>query len=126
METQVAVMSTAEVADKLVQHCREGKFVDAIEDLYADDVQSIEPMNNGGEPVKGKDAVVAKNNDWYATVEEVHSVEIGDPIVTGNFFACTMDMDVSYKQHGRMAMNEIALYEVKDGKIVKDQFFYSM
>ena len=119
-------MSTAEIAAKLVQHCREGKFMDAIEDLYADNVESTEPMNNDGKPVVGKEAVIAKNNDWYASVVEVHSAIIGDPIVTGNFFACTMEMDVTYKTNGRLTMNEIAVYEVKDGKIVKDQFFYGM
>jgi hypothetical protein len=62
------------------------------------------------------------------TVEtmEIHSAQIGDPIFTGNFFACIMNMDVTYKEHGRMAMNEIAVYEVKDGKIISDQFFYNM
>jgi hypothetical protein len=31
---------------------------------------------------------------------------------------------VTMKGSGRMKMDEIALYEVKDGKIVKEQFFY--
>lgn len=119
-------MSTAEVATKLVEHCRAGKFMDAIEDFYADDVHSTEPMNNDGKPVLGKAAVIAKNQSWYESVEEVHSATIGDPIVTGNFFACTMEMDVTYKGHGRNTMSEIALYEVKDGKIISDQFFYGM
>jgi hypothetical protein len=33
-------------------------------------------------------------------------------------------MDVTMKGQGRMNMDEIAVYEVKDGKIVKEQFFY--
>jgi len=35
-----------------------------------------------------------------------------------------MGMDCTYKGMGRQKMDEIALYEVKDGKIVKEQFFY--
>jgi len=35
-------------------------------------------------------------------------------------------MDVTYKKSGRMQMNEIAVYQVKDGKIVFEQFHYSM
>ena len=35
-----------------------------------------------------------------------------------------MGMDVTMKGAGRVKMDEIALYEVKDGKIVKEQFFY--
>lgn len=35
-----------------------------------------------------------------------------------------MGMDVTLKGMGRRQMDEIAVYEVKDGKIVKEQFFY--
>lgn len=117
-------MSTQEVAEKLVQYCREGKFMEAIQDLYADDVESTEPMVAGGEPVKGKQAVIGKNNDWYASVEEVHSATISAPVVGGSYFSCAMDMDVTYKQHGRTSMSEICVYEVRDGKIIRDMFFY--
>ncbi len=126
METQVATMSTQEVANKLVQYCREGKFMEAIEDLYADNVESTEPMVDGGKAVVGKEAVIGKNNDWYASVVEVHSTKISDPVVGGDYFSCAMDMDVTYKQHGRAQMSEICVYEVKDGKITKDMFFYKM
>jgi len=126
METQVATMSTQEVANKLVQYCREGKFMEAIEELYADNVESTEPMVDGGKAVVGKEAVIGKNNDWYASVAEVHSAEISEPIVAGNFFSCAMNMDVSYKERGRMTMDEVAVYQVKDGKIVADRFFYNV
>jgi ketosteroid isomerase-like protein len=33
-------------------------------------------------------------------------------------------MDVTMKGQGRMKMDEIAVYGVKDGKIVSEQFFY--
>jgi len=118
-------MSTQEVANKLVQYCREGKNLDAINELYADNIESTEPMVAHGGPVTGKQAVIEKNQHWYSTVEEVHSAKISDPIITGDFFACTMEMDVTYKQHGRLSMYEVAVYQVKDGKIVKEQFSYA-
>jgi hypothetical protein len=34
-------------------------------------------------------------------------------------------MDVSLKDQGRVKMDEIALYEVQDGKIVSEQFFFN-
>jgi len=119
-------MSTAEVAEKLVQHCREGKNIDAIEDFYSDNIVSREAKGSPHELVEGKDAVLAKNQQWFESVEEVHSVEISEPVVSGNFFSVAMDMDVTYKGHGRMTMNEIAVYEVKDGQIIAEQFFYNM
>jgi hypothetical protein len=119
-------MSTQEVANKLVQFCREGKFIDAINELYADNIVSLEHPGTPIERSEGKEAVLAKNNHWYESVQEVHSVAISDPIVTGEFFAVTMEMDVTYKEGGRMPMKEIAVYRAKDGKIVSDQFHYSM
>lgn len=118
--------TTQEVAERLVQLCREGKNVDAINELYHNNIVSHEPKGTPMEKTEGKEAVLGKTNYWFSTVEQIHSGSISDPIVAGNFFSCTMDMDVTYKEHGRMGMNELCVYEVKDGKIVSEQFFYSM
>lgn len=118
-------MNTQEVANRLVELCREGKNMDAVDELYADHIVSHEPKGSPMEFTEGKQAVRGKSEYWYSTVEEVHSGEVSDPIVTGNFFSCTMDMDVTYKEHGRAPMNEVCVYEVKDGKIVSEQFFYN-
>jgi hypothetical protein len=32
--------------------------------------------------------------------------------------------NVTIKGQGRMQMDEVAVYEVRDGKIMKEQFFY--
>jgi hypothetical protein len=34
------------------------------------------------------------------------------------------EMDITVQLHGRVQINEIMLYEVKDGEIVLEQFFY--
>jgi len=35
-----------------------------------------------------------------------------------------MGMDITMKGQSRMQMDEVAVYEVKDGKIVTEQFFF--
>jgi len=117
-------MTTQEIAQKLVQHCREGKNLDAVQDFYADDVISYEMPGNPLGDIKGKAGVLDKNQQWFDAVEEIHSVEISEPQVIGNFFSVAMKYDVTYKKHGRVPMDELAVYEVKDGKIVADRFFY--
>jgi predicted ester cyclase len=47
---------------------------------------------------------------------------ISDPLVAGDSFACTMYMDVTMKGSKRMAMTELCIYKVKDGKIVSEEF----
>jgi len=119
-------MNTQEVAGKLVEFCREGKNLDAINELYADNVVSHEPKGSHMELSEGKESAIAKNQQWYDMVEEVHSGRVSDPIVSGNFFSVTMDMDVTYKGQGRSMMSEVCVYEVKDGKIVTETFFYNL
>ncbi|MDB5134691.1 MAG: nuclear transport factor 2 family protein [Mucilaginibacter sp.] len=126
MSTHVETMNAQEVANRLVQLCREGKDMDAINELYDDNIVSIEPE---GSPMTGrtvgKEAVSESTKRWYSSVEQLHSANISDPIVSGNFFACTMNFDITFKGQGRNKMDELCVYEVEDGKIVTSQFFYN-
>jgi hypothetical protein len=124
MSTQVETMNAQEVADRLVLLCREGKNVEAINELYDDNVVSHEPEGSPMKEKVGKQAVLDATNQWFDSVEELHNAYISNPIVGGNFFACTMKVDATYKEHGRNVMDELCVYEVKDGRIVRDQFFY--
>jgi hypothetical protein len=56
----------------------------------------------------------------------LHNASVSDPLIAGDFFTVAMSFDVTFKKSGRTQMEEIALYEVKDGKIVMDHFFYNM
>ncbi len=126
MSTQVETMTAQEVANRLIQLCREGKDVDAINELYDDNIVSLEPEGTprSGKTV-GKKAILESTYRWYSSVEQLHSGRISDPIVSGNFFACTMNFDITFKGQGRNRMDELCVYEVKDGRIVTTQFFYN-
>jgi hypothetical protein len=125
METQEAVMTTKEIADRLNQFFKENKWVEAQTELFSDDAESIEPANSPGlQTVKGLDNLKKKARQFEEMIEEVHGGWCSEPVVGGNFIAFSMGMDVSFKGIGRQKIDEIALYEVKDGKIVKEQFFY--
>ena len=119
-------MSTESVAKQLISMCREGKNMEALELLYADDVVSTEHPNAPNPVTEGKAAVTQKSKDWYDNVEEFHGGEISDPIVAGEHFSCTMSFDVTFKKGGRIQMEEICVYHVVDDKIAAEQFFYSM
>lgn len=121
-------MTTQEVAQKLVQMCSEGKFHEATKELYSQDVVSMEASAppGGSREAKGLDAVLAKG-EWWGANHEVHSLHIDGPIVAGDHFACTFKMEVTFKpQSKRFLMEEVAVYKVADGKVVYEQFFYSM
>ena len=125
MPTLEAVMTTKEVADRLSQLFKEFKWNEALDELFSQDAESIEPANSPGmQSVKGLDAIKKKGEDFNNSVEEMHGGWVGEPIVGGNYIAVAMGMDVTMKGAGRMQMEEVCLYEVRNGKIVKEQFFY--
>jgi hypothetical protein len=125
MPTQEAVMTTKDVANRLHELFNEGKWQQAQDELFASDAESVEPPKSQSmQSVKGIDAIRKKGQQFNDMVEEMHGGYVSDPVVAGNYVAFAMGMDCTYKGMGRQKMDEIAIYEVKDGKIVKEQFFY--
>ena len=120
-------MTTHEIANRLVALCREGKYEQAYDELFAKDAENIEmpemaegPLGN----VKGLDAIRRKGELWAEGIVEMHGGSVGEPIVAGNWFALPMSMDATFKDRGRVTMEELCVYRVHDGKIVREQFFY--
>lgn len=119
-------MTTQEIANRLVQLCREGKSIQAIDELYADNIISREPKGAPVEVTTGKEAVKNNTRKWEEGVAEIHSTFVSDPVVADSHFAMVMEIDATFKANGRMKLKEVCVYEVKDGKIISDQFFYRM
>ena len=120
-------MNTEQVAARLVELCREGKYEQAQDELYAEDAVSIEmdglPPGALGN-ASGLEAIREKGRQWGANIVEVHGGSVSDPVVADGWFSIAMGIDATYKDRGRMAMQEICVYQVRDGKIVREQFFY--
>lgn len=53
-------MTTQEVANRLVELCREGKHEQAIKELYAPDIVSVEAEGTPNRIVKGLEAIAEK------------------------------------------------------------------
>ena len=119
-------MTTQEVANEVTKLCREGKWEEIYERFFATDIKSIEPEGSPLGSVVGLEAIMEKGKQWEAMIEEFHSSEISDPIVADNFFALTMKSNVTFKgQSEPMDTDEVCVYNVRDGKIISEQFFYT-
>ncbi len=121
-------MTTQEIADTLVKLCSAGKFDEATESLYSPDIVSVEAGAPPGmsRESKGLAAVKAKG-EWWMANHEVHSATVEGPLVAGSHFAVAFKMDVTFKPEAkRFRMEEIAVYKVDNGKIIYEEFFYSM
>ena len=119
-------MSAKEVGKKLVELCSQGKFEEATRTLYSKDIVSVEPMAMHSMPAetRGIEGVLAKSK-WWVDNHEVHSCKVAGPYVARDQFIVEFDMDVTNKPSGkRMKMKETGIYTVKDGKVVREEFFY--
>ena len=117
-------MNTEEVATKLVEYCRKGEWMKAVDDLYAKDIVSVEPreMENMPAEMRGIDQVRGKTK-WFENSFEVHSAKVGGPFVARDTFVVQFDIDVTDKaSNKRMQMSEVGIYTVKDGKVSREEF----
>jgi len=117
-------MTTSEIAERLVALCRQGNFETAHRELFATEAISMEPYATAAFPkeTKGLNAILEKGQQFAVMIDEVHSITVSEPLVAGSAFACAMHLDLTIKRHGRMSVNELCIYEVKDGKIISEQF----
>ncbi len=121
----MATNETLEVGKKLVALCREGKNLEAIDSLYDEQIESLEPMEmpDGSKEAKGKKAIRDKNV-WWTEHMEVHSAQSEGPYPNGDRFAVRFKYDATDKDSGkRQTLEEVGLYTVKNGKIVREEFF---
>jgi len=119
-------MTTQEVAGKLVAYIRKGQIFEAQAELYADDIVCIEPEGPMAPAItKGKKAVAEKGKQFASMIEERHGGSCSDPVTSGRYFSIAMSIDATMKGMGRQVLDEVCVYEVKDGKIVREQFYYS-
>ena len=117
-------MTTQEIANRLVALCRAGDYETVYQELFHPDAVAIEPAYSPTPEARGLAAIREKGRQFNEALQEVHSGYTSDPLVAGNHITLTMGMDVTMKDGNRMQMDEVAVYEVQDGKIVKEQFFF--
>ena len=118
-------MNIQEIANRFHQLSQEGKFDQIQNELYSPNAVSIEPPQAQGlKSVQGLDAIKKKGEEWNSMIQEMHGAYSHAPVVAGNHFSVAMGVDVTMKGAGRTKMDEIAVYEVRDGKITKEQFFF--
>jgi len=125
MTTNLTVCTTQEVADRFYELAQQEKWFEIQDEFFADNVRSIEPPESPYFPnAQGKAPVRKKGEDFVKRITEVHKLSTTPPVVGGNFFSVGRETDITVQGLGRIQINQIMLYEVKDGQIVLEQFFY--
>ncbi|MBS1915611.1 MAG: nuclear transport factor 2 family protein [Bacteroidetes bacterium] len=121
-------MTTQEVANRYCELAKQNKWTEILDELCAEDLINKEPghvISRGIQQVtNGLDNVKAKGIVNREKIEAIHSQDCSAPLVAGNFFTVMLRRSITFKGKPRMNMEEIAFFELRDGKIISEQFFY--
>ena len=121
-------MTTQQVANRYYELAKQNKWTEIVDELYSQDIVNREPAHAiaMGIPTltTGLDAVKAKSAARREMIEQLHGQYCSEPLVGAAFFSTSMGRDITFKGKPRMNLEEIAVFEVKDDKIISEQFFY--
>ncbi|PKD43654.1 nuclear transport factor 2 family protein [Rhodohalobacter barkolensis] len=115
-------MSVKEKIEDVYQHVQNGTALDAFEQYYADNVTMI--LEDGTE-VEGKDANRDRENEFFDSVEEFHGAGVVNITANEEEEATAVEswMDVTFKEGGRMKIEQVATQDWENGKIVRERFY---
>lgn len=116
-----------EIGKKYVALVKQNKHEECLSELFSKDAESVEAGTPPGmdRVAKGVDAIRAKGK-WWVDNHEVHKAEVMGPYPNDNRFAVRFNYEVTHKPSGkRIALDEIGLFTVENGKIVREEFFYT-
>jgi SnoaL-like protein len=112
---------------EFVQAMRDRRGIAHVDELYAENAESVEAVLPPGRDVriaKGKGAIQAKREVW-AAAHEIQNLDADGPYVhPPNRFGVRFKVEVTQKATGRkLTLSEIAIYTVEGSKIVREEFF---
>lgn len=113
----------AEIGADLVALFNRGKWKQIEDKWWSPGIESIEGVgvNQGW---RGRAAVDGKNA-WWTSMHTMHGASAEGPYVGSTGFAVKFRMDVEEKATGkRWTMDEIGVYTVQNGKIIREEFMY--
>jgi hypothetical protein len=120
-----ATWTTEEVAARFNELAQQEKWFDIHDELFADDVRSVEPPHSPYfKNAEGKAAVRKKADEFVKKIQAFHKGHTTRPLVCGRHFTVGRSKDMTVEGFGRIQIEQIMLYEVRDGQIVLEQFFY--
>src|SRR6476661_4601292 len=88
LKEAMKTLTTQEVASRFNELAQQEKWFEIQDELFADDVKSIEPIGAKHLPnAEGKAAVRRKGESWVKRIEAFHGGHTSEPVIGGNHFA---------------------------------------
>ena len=100
----------------------QGKAMEAFEKYYDDDVIMQE---NESEPAIGKEANRKREEAFLGNITEFRSAQVLKVTLGENTTMVEWQYDYTHKEWGIRNYTQVAVQEWKNGKIVKEKFYYN-
>lgn len=113
--------SIAEKINHLNQLIEQGKLLDGFELYYDDEVVMQE---NASAPTIGKDINRKREQQFLDDITEFRGARVLDVATGDNVSFVTWHFDYTHKDWGVRDYTQVSVQHWKDGKIIKEQFFY--
>ena len=124
-QTTDKTLTIQEVVTRFNELAKQEKWFEIQDELFSEDVTSTDPAHS---PyfgyAEGKAAVRRKGEDFIKKIEDFHGASTTEAVIGGNYFSVGREVDITLQGFGRVQINQIMLYEVKNGEIISEQFFY--
>jgi len=114
-------MNLSQRVNDLQKYIQNGKILEAMTEFYAKDCRMQE---NSGAPCVGLEANLAREKQFLSQVKEwkgytAKSLGVGDGVTM-----VESAMDFVNQQNQAVHMEQVAVQQWKDGKIVHERFYY--
>lgn len=99
-------------------------MVAAIDTYYADDIELIEAT---GEVVHGAAAQKERTEKWQSSISEIHGGVVHAVCVNEETGHAMIEswIEATFHDMGRMKMEEVAVQTWKDGRVIRERFYYN-
>ncbi len=119
--TVAASVNRGERLQHLIQYIEAGRFLEAMNEFYAEDVQMQE---NGNPPTIGLRANIEQARQFLDSVKEWKTVEVKASVVWGDVSFYETVLDWVTTAGSPVRLEQVAVARWRDGKIVHERFYY--
>ncbi|HAA12900.1 MAG TPA: hypothetical protein DCE41_14885 [Cytophagales bacterium] len=118
-------MTTEELANRLRDAVAATDLDTISTELFAEEVESIEPTFSPLPHAKGLAQVKEKWGLFGGAIKEMHGKTVSEEvIVQGNLIVLGMSFHYTNPKDERVQQDELIVYKTKDGKIISEEFIY--
>ena len=97
------------------------KHSEAFEKFYADD---CEMQENSDPPTRGKDANRERERQFFAILDEFHSIELKASAVGDDVSFSEWRNEMTLEGIGRVTTEQTTVRRWKNGQVVSERFYY--